>query len=132
MHMGDTGTPVAPGELSRFEACATECLECARHCTAIVAAALDAGGAVNVGALVPPLLDTIDACHANAALLTRGSVLHPDSCALCAAACANSAEACTSAAGRLETRSPLAAAVTACASACRRCAAACLYFVGQE
>ena len=132
MHMDDTGTPGALGELARFQACATECLECARSCTEIVAVALDAGGAVNVGALVPPLLDTSDVCHANAALLTRGAVLHADSCALCAAACANSAEACMIAAGRLEGRSPLAASLTACASACRRCAAACLYFVGLK
>ena len=132
MYMGNAGPSVGLGDLSRFEACAAECLECARRCTASVAAALDAGGAVNVGALVPPLLDSIDACHVNAALLTRGSVLHPDSCALCAAACANSAEACTSVAGRLEAHSPMAIALAACGAACRRCAVRCLYFVGQE
>jgi hypothetical protein len=99
-------------------AAATEnCWEARSTCQkTLVDHCLGMGGAHVEKEHVKLMLDCIQACQTSADFMSRGSAIHPQMCAACAAVC----EACAASCAAIGTPE-----MKACADACRKCAASC-------
>jgi len=100
-----------------MDRCIRDCLDCARSCYETISHCLELGGEHATPNHIGALLDCAQLCETSAALMARGSDLHPQLCAVCAEACERCAEECE--------RFPDDKAMAACAEICRQAAASC-------
>jgi hypothetical protein len=99
-----------------IEQCIETCVRCHRIC--LETAARHLAGEGEIGAThLRLLLDCAEICQTSANFMIRGSDLHGETCAACAAICDRCADECD----RLGDDPHMAA----CAEICRRCAESC-------
>ena len=100
-----------------LDRCIRDCLDCTRSCYATITHCLELGGAHAESRHINALLDCAEICGTSAALMARGSDLHPKVCAVCAEACERCAEECE--------RFPDDKVMAECAEICRQTAKSC-------
>ena len=107
-----------------MQECIDNCTECHNACTQTVTYCMEMGGARAEAAHLETLLDCAQACATSSDFMLRGSGLHPNVCAVCAAACERCAESCEQFPGDV--------LIAKCAEACRRAAASCGDMAGMK
>jgi|SRR6478609_1526683 len=101
-----------------MQACINTCQSCHAICIETVPHCLSMGGEHAEPAHIGTLLDCADLCITAADFMSRGSPVHPSTCALCADACIRCAEECE----RLGEND---VQMQRCAQLCRQCAESC-------
>lgn len=101
-----------------MDECIERCLECAEACEALVPHCLAMGGEHASVAHIRLLMDCADICTLSSRFMIRGSDLHMETCATCAAICDACAKDCERLAGDDQV-------MRDCALACRRCEESC-------
>lgn len=100
-----------------LESCIRNCWECRNECqTAMYQQCLEMGGKHVESAHLKLMTDCIQICQTAADFMTRGSDLHMETCAACAAVCEACAKSCDQVGGE---------DMKKCAETCRQCAASC-------
>ncbi|MBW3592257.1 MAG: four-helix bundle copper-binding protein [Actinobacteria bacterium] len=97
--------------------CIDDCNTCHDVCLATVTHCLEMGGEHAEASHIRLLLDCAQICETSGDFMLRGSELHGETCAACAAVCERCAEDCE--------RFGDDEIMRACADACRRCADSC-------
>jgi hypothetical protein len=100
-----------------MEECIEACMTCHDVCSDTLMYCLEKGGAHAEQSHVRLMLDCIQICHTSVDFMRRGSELHAQTCAACAAVCERCAQDCE--------RFGDDEVMKACAEACRRCAESC-------
>lgn len=111
-----TKSPAMDACITACNDCEKACLECLEHC-------LEMGGEHASRRHITTLSDCAQICATSAAFMMRGSDLHAETCAACAAICDACAESCESLAEGDDTMARCAEACRACAEECRKMAA---------
>jgi Domain of Unknown Function (DUF326) len=112
-----------PAHTHSLEQCIENCLRCHRICLE-VAGRHFRGEATIEAPHLRLLLDCAEICHTSASFMIRGSDLHGETCAACAAVC----EACADECDRHGEDPHMAA----CGEVCRRCAQSCREMAGAS
>jgi hypothetical protein len=107
-----------------MQSCIEECLSCHRICVETTAHCLEKGGKHAAADHIRTMLDCAQICATSADFMLRGSDLHTETCAACAAVCEACAESCEQIADD--------DIMKRCADACRRCAASCREMSGTR
>ncbi|WP_411279553.1 four-helix bundle copper-binding protein [Gemmatimonas sp.] len=103
---------------AEMQQCIQACLDCYATCTTTAAHCLTLGGEHASPEHQTILLDCVTICQASAALMLRGSHLHPQMCAVGAEACRRCEKDCR----RLANGDAM---MEQCADICGRCAESC-------
>lgn len=106
-----------------MEACIAACKDCEQACLECHAHCLEMGGEHASREHITSLADCAQICATSAAFMMRGSELHGETCAACAAICEACAESCEAMAEGDEMMVKCAEACRACAEECRKMAA---------
>jgi hypothetical protein len=100
-----------------MQKCVQDCTDCNNASTRTIAYCMTMGGKHAEAAHLKSLLDSAEACAASVHFMLRGSPLHHQMLALCAAACEQCAQSCE--------QFPDDEQMRFCAETCRRCAESC-------
>jgi hypothetical protein len=107
-----------------MESCIEECLSCHRFCIETTDYCLLEGGEHAAADHIRTMLDCSQMCATSADFMLRGSDLHTETCAVCAAVC----EACAKSCDQFADDDTM----KRCAAECRRCAASCREMSGKR
>lgn len=110
---------------SHLRECLENCTACHISCEHTLQHCLQMGGDHADPLHIRLLRDCAQICATSADFLTRGSDLHPFTCAACAEACSRCADDCE----RIGAHDPV---MKACAELCRRCAESCRQMAGMR
>jgi hypothetical protein len=102
---------------AQMQECVQNCTDCHRICLETAAYCVQMGGPHAEASHVGLLLDCAQICATSADFMTRGAVLHPRVCGVCAEVCERCAEDCERFGDDAQMRR--------CAEVCRRCAESC-------
>ena len=97
--------------------CIDTCRDCSEVCIEVIQHCLTKGGKHSAAEHIGLLLDCVDICDVSARFMLRGSILHTETCGVCADVCEACAESCDELSDDAELKR--------CADACRQCADEC-------
>ncbi len=115
----------AGSHTEEMQQCIANCLECHRICMETLKHCLGRGGHHAEPGHITLLIDCAQICATSADFMLRGSNLHVETCAACAAVCEACADDCASMSHGDQQ-------MDACVEACRRCAESCRQMAGVQ